>query len=312
MRFRRRRAQLKATRRSMPPPLLGDRDHAGGSARTSHQASTIRERTRDGGRLGRGGGAGRRRLEFDGSRAGHTRPRAPACRSPATPGAGPKGTLREHQPGHRRSRAVTPPQPIPSSCAAFVPAGSRPCPRFPFRCSMVRRGSTVRVRQRALQKPRSRGLFCRIDLHLVECGAGMEPFMGAFRSKTPSANRTFLGLRYKRPGADISSSGDALWRSRARVLTGDPASLARRRQLVAVRSPHVRRGAAVDVASTRRRRLHAARVHDLRAGVQMAALARHGLNTTSCAGRGPPRGSLRRRPMHRRGDLTGSLLDGRG
>jgi hypothetical protein len=32
-----------------------------------------------------------------------------------------------------------------------VPAASRPCPPFPPRCSMVRRGSTVRVRQRALK-----------------------------------------------------------------------------------------------------------------------------------------------------------------
>jgi hypothetical protein len=61
----------------------------------------------------------------------------------------PKGTLREHQPGHWRARAVTDLRPIPSSSAAFVPAASRTCPRFPPRCSMVRRGSTVRVRQRA-------------------------------------------------------------------------------------------------------------------------------------------------------------------
>jgi hypothetical protein len=35
---------------------------------------------------------------------------------------------------------------IPFSCAAFVPAASRSYLRFPARCSMVRRGSPVRVR----------------------------------------------------------------------------------------------------------------------------------------------------------------------
>ncbi len=42
---------------------------------------------------------------------------------------------------------------------------------------MVRRGSTVRVRQRALQKPRMRGFSFPIDLQITERGAGMEPFM---------------------------------------------------------------------------------------------------------------------------------------
>jgi hypothetical protein len=63
-----------------------------------------------------------------------------------------EGTLREHQRGQPRAHAVSHLRTIPSSCVAFVPAASRLCPRFPPRCSMVRRGSTVRVRQRALQK----------------------------------------------------------------------------------------------------------------------------------------------------------------
>jgi hypothetical protein len=42
---------------------------------------------------------------------------------------------------------------------------------------MVRRGSTVRVRQRALQKPRITELFVSINLHVCERGAGMEPVM---------------------------------------------------------------------------------------------------------------------------------------
>ena len=43
--------------------------------------------------------------------------------------------------------------------------------------SMVRRGSTVRVRQRALQKPRSRGFFVQTNLHSLHCAQGMELFM---------------------------------------------------------------------------------------------------------------------------------------
>jgi hypothetical protein len=64
----------------------------------------------------------------------------------------PQGTLREHHTGRARPRAVTRLRAIPSSCAAFVPAASRSYPRLPARCSMVRRGSTVRVRQRASRK----------------------------------------------------------------------------------------------------------------------------------------------------------------
>jgi hypothetical protein len=41
---------------------------------------------------------------------------------------------------------------------------------------MVRRGSTVRVRQRALQTPRKSGLFVRIDLLLVDRAVAMELF----------------------------------------------------------------------------------------------------------------------------------------
>ncbi len=49
------------------------------------------------------------------------------------------------------------------------------------RTSMVRRGSTVRVRQRALQKSRKTGFPFRIDLQVVELEAGY----GALRSKKP-------------------------------------------------------------------------------------------------------------------------------
>jgi hypothetical protein len=39
---------------------------------------------------------------------------------------------------------------------------------------MVRRGSTVRVRQRALQKPRKTGFFFRMHLHDPQRAVGME------------------------------------------------------------------------------------------------------------------------------------------
>src|SRR6266702_1924848 len=70
--------------------------------------------------------------------------------------------------------------------------------------SMVRRASPVRVRKRALQKPRSRGFFFRIELHVVERGAGMEPFMEPSGRKTPSA--TALWAFAMRPGAGASCS----------------------------------------------------------------------------------------------------------
>jgi hypothetical protein len=63
-----------------------------------------------------------------------------------------KGTLREHRADHARPRAVTPLRSVPPVCASFVAAATRRCPRVPSRCSMVRRGSTVRVRQRASRK----------------------------------------------------------------------------------------------------------------------------------------------------------------
>ena len=39
---------------------------------------------------------------------------------------------------------------------------------------MVRRGSAVRVRKRALQKPRKRGFCVQIDLRFVERAAGVD------------------------------------------------------------------------------------------------------------------------------------------
>jgi hypothetical protein len=45
------------------------------------------------------------------------------------------------------------------------------------RGSMVRRGSTVRVRQRALQRPANGGLCSQIDLQCVLRAVGMDPVM---------------------------------------------------------------------------------------------------------------------------------------
>jgi hypothetical protein len=42
---------------------------------------------------------------------------------------------------------------------------------------MVRRGSTVRVRQRACRIPACRGFFVHVDLLQIERAVGMEPFM---------------------------------------------------------------------------------------------------------------------------------------
>jgi hypothetical protein len=54
---------------------------------------------------------------------------------------------------------------------------------------MVRRGSTVRVRQRALQKPRKRGFLFRIHLHDLQRAQGMEPFMELSGPERPLASR---------------------------------------------------------------------------------------------------------------------------
>jgi catechol 2,3-dioxygenase-like lactoylglutathione lyase family enzyme len=51
---------------------------------------------------------------------------------------------------------------------------------------MVRRGSTVRVRQRALQKPRKSRLFVSKELARAPVCGGYGAVYGAFRSRTPS------------------------------------------------------------------------------------------------------------------------------
>ena len=51
---------------------------------------------------------------------------------------------------------------------------------------MVRRGSTVRVRQRALQKPRTSGFCVQADLQVGPYAVGMEPFMELSRRERAS------------------------------------------------------------------------------------------------------------------------------
>jgi hypothetical protein len=82
-------------------------------------------------------------------------------------------------------RWVTHFRPFLSSCAAFVPAASRACPPFPSCCSMVRRGSTVRVRQRALQKRRKTALSQSKQLARAPVCCRYGAVYGAFRSRPP-------------------------------------------------------------------------------------------------------------------------------
>jgi hypothetical protein len=70
-----------------------------------------------------------------------------------------EGTVREHNSRARSSAVGQSSLGVPGVCGIFVDVASPACPRFPRGCSMVRRGSTVRVRQRALQKRRTSG-FC--------------------------------------------------------------------------------------------------------------------------------------------------------
>ncbi len=70
------------------------------------------------------------------------------------------------------------------------------CPQRPARApaslagtSMVRRGSTVRVRQRALQKPRKPASFLSDPLALSPTCVGYGALYGAFREKSPVARQ---------------------------------------------------------------------------------------------------------------------------
>ncbi len=83
---------------------------------------------------------------------------------------------------------------------------------------MVRRGSTVRVRQRALQKTRSRPFSFRIDLQKLECGVGMEPFMEPSGRKRRRKGLAFSPSKLCQARMTGSASTDSSGRGVGRLL----------------------------------------------------------------------------------------------
>src|SRR5579862_3078441 len=83
---------------------------------------------------------------------------------------------------------------------------------------MVRRGSTVRVRQRALQNPRSRGFFVQRDLQAQQRAVGMEPFMELSRRERSlrrliETHTADAGQSYTRSVASRAELSSSLMRS---------------------------------------------------------------------------------------------------
>jgi hypothetical protein len=98
---------------------------------------------------------------------------------------------------------------------------------------MVRRGSTVRVRQRALQKPRSRGFFVQIHLHSLHCGQGMELFMelSGFGERESGGGSAATGDRDGRIRAALRAYENSAW-GRAVADRDQAAGLCKRASLV--------------------------------------------------------------------------------
>ena len=69
---------------------------------------------------------------------------------------------------------------------------------------MVRRGSTVRVRQRALQNPRSEAFFFQLDLQIAQVAVGMEPFMEPSGRERRSDRRIGSAIYSLRPNGTAS------------------------------------------------------------------------------------------------------------
>jgi hypothetical protein len=85
------------------------------------------------------------------------------------------------------SRAVaTARKPDSVETRSNTPIGNRWQPAATVSERMVWRGSTVRVRQRALQKRRNRRFLVQTDLLRVERAVGMEPFMELSRRRSRS------------------------------------------------------------------------------------------------------------------------------
>jgi hypothetical protein len=94
--------------------------------------------------------------------------------------------------------------------------------------AMVRRGSTVRVRQRALQKSRKAGLSFRIGLHFQQRALGMEPIMELSDPQGRSEAGVFVRMRLacaamadwagERTGPALHPTGPALAQRLHRVV----------------------------------------------------------------------------------------------
>jgi hypothetical protein len=100
---------------------------------------------------------------------------------------------------------------------------------------MVRRGSTVRVRQRALQKPRTTGLFTSDRFADSRTWGRYGALYGAFRSKTRSwrAALRATARRQRRFGApQLPRSGCSASRTRPASLTTQPRRAIARRPSV--------------------------------------------------------------------------------
>jgi hypothetical protein len=133
-----------------------------------------------------------------------------------------KGTLREQQPGHARPSTVTRLQSISRGCRIFVPGASLACPPILLRRSMVRRGSTVRVRQRALQKPRKSGVSLSDLLARNPVQCVWSRFMELSGSERPPRtarcrNTAPLGTRIDPRRFPARVDDPELWRPRAPV-----------------------------------------------------------------------------------------------
>jgi hypothetical protein len=121
-----------------------------------------------------------------------------------------KGTLREQQPGHARPSTVTRLQSISRGCRIFVPGASLACPPILLRRSMVRRGSTVRVRQRALQKPRKSGVSLSDLLARNPVCSANGAVYGPFRFRTPTSHSSLQehgAPRHADRPASVSGAG---------------------------------------------------------------------------------------------------------
>jgi len=72
---------------------------------------------------------------------------------------------------------------------------------------MVRRGSPVRVRKRALQKPRTAGFFFRVHLHDPQRAIGMEPFVepSGREVSLPAAKNGHIAARREVPPPDTGA-----------------------------------------------------------------------------------------------------------